>query len=80
MKTSAVDAGLGQRRHQLADVDVHAAAVALPGLGERRGVEREDGEAAHGDGYPSRGSTLGVGQFFLAGARDRRSFSWRNDL
>ena len=40
-------AGLGQRRHELADVDVHAAAVALPGLGERRRVQREDGEAAH---------------------------------
>jgi hypothetical protein len=29
------DPRLGQRRHQLADVDVHAAAVALAGLGER---------------------------------------------
>ncbi len=40
-------ARLGQRRHQLAHVDVHAAAVALSGLGERRGVQREDGESAH---------------------------------
>src|SRR3546814_18930278 len=33
----SLDAGLGQRRHQLAHVHVPAAAVALAGLGERRG-------------------------------------------
>ena len=71
-------ARLGQGRHQLADVDVHAPAVALPGLGERRRVQREDGEAAHrGD---RRRSTLGVDEFFLAAGTNRRAFSWRNDV
>ena len=41
-------AGAGQRGGQLAHVDVHAAAVARAGLGQRGGVQREDGEAAHG--------------------------------
>ena len=33
------DAGLGEGGHQLAHVDVHAAAVALTGLGERGRVQ-----------------------------------------
>ena len=40
--------GLGQRGHELTDVDVHAPAVAGARLGERRGVQGEDGEGAHG--------------------------------
>ena len=40
-------AGLGQGRHQLADVDVHAATVARARLGEGRRVQGEDSESAH---------------------------------
>ena len=40
-------AGLGQGRDQLADVDVHARRCRPAGLGERRRVQGEDGEAAH---------------------------------
>ena len=42
----ALDARLGQRRHELADVDVHASAVARPGLQERRRVEGDDRNAS----------------------------------
>ena len=44
----AGDAGAGQGGRQLAHVDVHAAAVTRAGLGQRRRVQREDGEPAHG--------------------------------
>ena len=44
----AVDAGPGQGAAQLADVDVHAATVAGAGLGQRRRVEGEDGDAHDG--------------------------------
>ena len=44
----AVDACLGQGRDELAHVHVHPAGVGNARLGERRGVQREDGEAAHG--------------------------------
>ena len=40
-------AGLGERGRQLAHVDVHAAGVARARLGERRGVQGEDGQRAH---------------------------------
>jgi hypothetical protein len=43
----AVDPRLGERGDELAHVDVHAAPVARPGLGERGRVEREDPETAH---------------------------------
>ena len=44
----AGDAGAGECRRQLADVDVHAATVARAGLGQGRGVQGQDGEPAHG--------------------------------
>ena len=44
----AVDARLGQGRDELAHVHVHPARVGNARLGERRGVQREDGEATHG--------------------------------
>ena len=50
----AGDAGLGQRRHELAHVDVHAPAVARAGLGQRGRVQREDGQRAH-DGSKATG-------------------------
>ena len=71
-------AGLGQRRHQLADVDVHAPAVALPGLGERRGVQREDGETAHGRG--PEGGQRSASTSSSSVAPEPISFSWRNDV
>ena len=40
-------AGLGQRRHQLPHVDVHATAVARAGLGQGGRVERDDRQLAH---------------------------------
>ena len=40
-------AGLGERRDQLAYVDVHAAAVAGPRLDERRRVQGKDRESSH---------------------------------
>ena len=43
----ALDPGLRQRRHDLADVDVHPAAVARPGLEQRRRVEGDHGNAMH---------------------------------
>ena len=49
----AGDARAGQGGGQLADVDVHAAAVTRSGLGQGRGVQREDGEAAHGGQEPT---------------------------
>ena len=48
-------AGLGQGGHELAHVDVHAPAVALAGLGERRRVQGEDGESAHHRGRATGG-------------------------
>ena len=50
-----VDARLGQRRGQLAHVDVHPAAVAHARLGQRRRVHGEHGEPPHGQvNAPSR--------------------------
>ena len=46
----AVDAGLGEGGDQLADVDVHAAAVAHARLDQGRGVEGEHRETLHGGG------------------------------
>ena len=46
----AVDARLGERGHELADVHVHPAAVAGARLGQRRRVQGEDGQAAHEEG------------------------------
>ncbi len=43
-----VDAGLGERRRELAHVDVHPAAVAGARLGERRGVHGEHRHRGHG--------------------------------
>ncbi len=45
----AVDAGLGQRRHQLAHVHVHATAVAGARLHQGRRVEGEHRQPAHGE-------------------------------
>ncbi len=42
----ALDTRLRERRHELADVDVHPAAVARPGLQQRRRVERDDRNAS----------------------------------
>ncbi len=39
--------GPGQGRRELADVDVHAAAVPRSGLGQGRGVQRKDGQTPH---------------------------------
>ena len=52
----AVDARLRQRRHQLAHVDVHAAAVAGARLGERRRVERKHRQPPHREGQRSSAS------------------------
>ena len=43
----ALDARLGERRHHLAHVDVHAAAVAGTGLQQRRRVERDVRDTLH---------------------------------
>jgi len=43
----AIDARLSERGHEFADIDVHSPAVTRAGLGEWRGVHREDGEPAH---------------------------------
>ena len=43
----AVDARLGEGRHQLADVDVHASTVAGTGLEQRRRVERDVRDTLH---------------------------------
>ena len=44
----ALDAGLGERRRDLAHVDVHPAAVAGTRLEQRRRVERDHRDALHG--------------------------------
>ena len=44
----ALDAGLGERRCHLADVDVHATTVPGPGLDQRRGVQRDHRHPLHG--------------------------------
>ena len=71
------DAGLGQGGHQLADVDVHAPAVALPGwasgdvCSERTARRRMMGTAGGQRSASTSSSSPGpVGP----------SFSWRNDL
>ena len=43
----ALDAGLGERRHHLAHVHVHPAAVAGARLSERRRVEGDHGHSLH---------------------------------
>ena len=43
----ALDAGVGQGRHQFAHVHVHPARVADTGLGQRRGVVREHRHPRH---------------------------------
>ena len=42
-----LDPGPGQRGRELADVDVHAAAVPGARLGQGRGVQRKDGQTPH---------------------------------
>jgi hypothetical protein len=49
----AVDAGCGQGRRQLPDVDVHPPAVSGAGLGQGRRMEGDHGQAAHNGRNPT---------------------------
>ena len=86
-----VDAGLGQRRGELTHVHVHATGVAAARLGQRRGVEGEDGDVGHGfvnpkvpgkiPGQPSTGSVASVTPpgMVAASSASIAAFSRRND-
>ena len=58
----ALDAGLGERRGDLAHVHVHPSAVARAGLDERRRVQGDQGDASHDKVKPYRTAQHSAGR------------------
>ncbi|CAB4547679.1 unannotated protein [freshwater metagenome] len=72
----AVDTQLRERRHEFADVHVHAATVTRPRLRQGRGVEGDHGHSSHGESkpYPTAGDSRPSGRRPPAHRpRDRRA-------